>query len=250
MADHAAAYAQAAEGGEASPLAPLRRKLYLMSMNSFLMRLHRDCTKITKLLETWAGQSQFYENIDQGGFAEQYGLTVDELHAERDAAKKAWMKYRAKKLNQDRTRKHNIDEALEQWGIRTVEDTHKKLASIDKEKARLEALEKSIASRGEPQAMIAERLAMWEAERHCRFQSNPPGIPRLKIPDSAPPVRVFRAYSAPVPRRPACSHGGRGPARSRVRAPPRRALPRRAYFYNVYITVTKTVTLTKKVMAM
>ena len=79
---------------------------------------------------------------------------------------------------------------------------------------------------------------------------NPPQIPRLKNPDSAPPVRVFRAYSAPVPRRPACSHGGRGPARSRVRAPPRRALPRRADFCNDYITVTKTVTLTKKVMAM
>ena len=171
MVEHWDAYAQAAEGGEASPLVPMRRRLYLMAMNSFLMRLHRDCPRIIKQLETWAGQSQFYENIDQEGFAEQYGLTVDELHAERDAAKKAWMKYRAKKLNQDRTRKHNIDEALEQWGIRTVEDTHKKLASIDKEKARLEALEKSIVSRGEHQAMLCERLAMWEAERHCRFQS-------------------------------------------------------------------------------
>ena len=63
MADHAAAYAHAVDPAEDNPLAPLRRKLYLMSMNSFLMRLHRDCPKITKLLETWAGQSQFYENI-------------------------------------------------------------------------------------------------------------------------------------------------------------------------------------------
>ena len=60
------------------------------------------------------------------------------------------------------------------------------------------------------------------APGHRCITSNPPQIPRLKNPDSAPPVRVFRAYSAPVPRRPACSHGGRGPARSRVRAPPRR----------------------------
>ena len=35
-----------------------------------------------------------------------------------------------------------------------------------------------------------------------------------------------------------------------LRAPPRRALPRRAAFCNGYITVTKTVTLTNKVMAM
>ena len=81
------------------------------------------------------------------------------------------MKFRAKKLNQDRTRKHNMDEALEQWGLRTVEATHKKLASIEKEKVRLESLEKSIVQRGEHQAMLTERLAMWEAERHGRFQT-------------------------------------------------------------------------------
>ena len=40
----------------------------------------RDATKV-------AGQSQFYENIDQEGFAEQYGLTVEELHAERTACR-------------------------------------------------------------------------------------------------------------------------------------------------------------------
>ena len=89
-----------------------------------------------------------------------------------------------------------------------------------------------------------------DMEAQSQPGANLPEIPRLKNPDSAPPVRVFRAYSAPIPRRPACSHGGRGPARSRVRAPPRRALPRRAYFCNDYITVTKTVTLTKKVMTM
>ena len=64
---------------------------------------------------------------------------------------------------------HNMDEALEQWGLRTVEATHRKLASIEKEKVRLESLEKSIVQRGEHQAMLTERLAMWEAERHGRF---------------------------------------------------------------------------------
>ena len=67
--------------------------------------------------------------------------------------------------------------------------------------------------------------------------SNPPQIPRLKNPDSAPPVRVFRAYSAPIPRRPACSHGGRGPARSLVRAPPRRSLPLAACNLTHFVTV-------------
>ena len=48
---------------------------------------------------------------------------------------------------------------------------HRHLEYTSKEKARLKELEKSIVARGEQHAMIAERLAMWEAERHCRFQA-------------------------------------------------------------------------------
>ena len=59
------------------------------------------------------------------------------------------------------------------WNLKTVDDVHRRLDVLAKQSRSLERERKSIIDRGEHSAMIAERLAMWEAEaeRHCRFQS-------------------------------------------------------------------------------
>ena len=85
--------------------------------------------------------------------------------------KRAFFKLRAANVDQQRTLKSDAFQACSLWNLKTVTDVHRHLEYTSKEKARLKELEKSIVARGEQHAMIAERLAMWEAERHCRFQA-------------------------------------------------------------------------------
>ena len=85
--------------------------------------------------------------------------------------KRAFYKLRAANVDQQRTLKSDVFQACSLWNLKTVTDVHRHLEYTSKEKARLKELEKSIVARGEQHAMIAERLAMWEAERHCRFQA-------------------------------------------------------------------------------
>ena len=72
--------------------------------------------------------------------AEDEGLTATELRDVIKRAKRDYHKERATDINRDRTLKTNLQEGLGLWKIKTVEDLHKRLASISETEKELAVL--------------------------------------------------------------------------------------------------------------
>ena len=77
--------------------------------------------------------------------AEDEGLTVEELRDVIKRAKRDYHKERATDINRDRTLKTNLQEGLGMWKIKTVEELHKKLASISETEKEFAALKEAKA---------------------------------------------------------------------------------------------------------
>ena len=138
-----------------------------------IVKMHRDFPKYAEYIEEWTFNQEawMWQQRDKANLAETLGCSEDELRRTYTEQRRKWFACRAKNIGKNRTEKHDLAYAAALWKIHSVSALHKKLASIEKEKVRLESLEKSIVQRGEHQAMLTERLAMWEAERHGRFQT-------------------------------------------------------------------------------
>ena len=113
----------------------------------------------------------YWADIDLDAYADKLSCSVEELQATHKKMKRAFFKLRAADVDQQRTLKSDVFQACVLWNLKTVDDVHRRLDVLAKQSRSLERERKSIIDREEHHAMIAERLAMWEAERHCRFQS-------------------------------------------------------------------------------
>ena len=113
----------------------------------------------------------YWADTDLDAYADTLSCSVEELRATHKKMKRAFFKLRAADVDQQRTLKRDVFQACVLWNLKTVDDVHRRLDVLAKQSRSLERERKSIIDRGEHHAMIAERLAMWEAERHCRFQS-------------------------------------------------------------------------------
>ena len=74
------------------------------------------------MLKGWDGQQFFWQKVNKAAMAEHFGVTVEDLRAEWDAAKRRFQKNRAAELSRDRTNKHNKDQALALWEVKTVSE--------------------------------------------------------------------------------------------------------------------------------
>ena len=117
MAEAAHAPAQASEPPEADPRAPMKAHLYQMAQSAFELQLNRDFPKYKTMLEGWDGQQFFWQKANKPAMAEHFGVTMEDLRAEWDAAKRLFHKNRAAEISRDRTNKHNKNQALALWKV-------------------------------------------------------------------------------------------------------------------------------------
>ena len=121
MAEASPAPARACEPPEAAvsadPRAALKAHLYAMANNAFELQLHREFPKYKTMLKGWDGQQFIWQKRNKAVMAQHFGVTVEDLRAEWDAAKRRFQKNRAAELSRDRTNKHNKDQALALWKV-------------------------------------------------------------------------------------------------------------------------------------
>ena len=130
MAEAESVPAEGSEPAEVEASTELFTSCRKMAKNSFLLTLHRDFPLYADMLGDNRGQQWFFANMNMGSWAEDEGLTLEELRDVIKRAKRDYHKERATDINRDRTLKNNLQEGLEMWEIKTVADLHKKLASI------------------------------------------------------------------------------------------------------------------------
>ena len=115
MSEASPAPARACEPAEAAdsadPRAALKAHLYAMANNAFELQLHREFPKYKTMLKGWDGQQFIWQKRNKAVMAQHFGVTVEDLRAEWDAAKRRFQKNRAAELSRDRTNKHNKDQA-------------------------------------------------------------------------------------------------------------------------------------------
>ena len=68
-----------------------------MANNQFLLQLHREFPKFKTMLEGWDGQQFIWQKRNKAVMAQQFGVSVEDLRAEWDAAKRLFQKNRAGK---------------------------------------------------------------------------------------------------------------------------------------------------------
>ena len=142
MAEASPAPARACEPAEAAdsadPRAALKAYLSEMANNQFLLQLHREFPKFKTMLKGWDGQQFIWQKRNKAVMAQHFGVSVEDLRAEWDAAKRLFQKNRAAELSRDRTNKHNKDQALALWEVKTVSDIHLKFTELAAKEKELE----------------------------------------------------------------------------------------------------------------
>ena len=133
MAEASPAPARACEPTEAAdsadPRAALKAYLSEMANNQFLLQLHREFPKFKTMLKGRDGQQFIWQKRNKAVMAQHFGVSVEDLRAEWDAAKRLFQKNRAADMSRDRTNKHNKDQALALWEVKTVSDIHLTMVS-------------------------------------------------------------------------------------------------------------------------
>ena len=90
------------------------------------------------MLEGWDGQQFFWQKVNKATLAERFSVSVEDLRAEWGVAKRLFQKNRAAELSRDRTNKHNKDQALALWEVKTVSDIHLKFTELAAKEKELE----------------------------------------------------------------------------------------------------------------
>ena len=109
--------------------------------------------------------------------AEHFGVTMEDLRAEWDAAKRLFQKNRAAELSRDRTNKHNKDQALALWEVKTVSEIHRKFTELAEKKKELETQIEEIKQQRQDDSIlrahssIVEAAVKREAEYNARLQA-------------------------------------------------------------------------------
>ena len=142
MSEASPAPARACEPAEAAdsadPRAALKAHLYAMANNAFELQLHREFPKYKTMLEGWDGQQFFWQKVNKATLAERFSVTMEDLRAEWGVAKRLFQKNRAAELSRDRANKHNKDQALALWEVKTVSDIHLKFTELAAKEKELE----------------------------------------------------------------------------------------------------------------
>ena len=126
------------EPEEPDPRAALKSHLHGMANNAFELQLHREFPKYKTMLKGWDGQQFFWQKANKPAMAEHFGVTMEDLRAEWDAAKRLFHKNRAAEISRDRTNKTNKDQALALWEVKTVSEIHLKFTELAEKKKELE----------------------------------------------------------------------------------------------------------------
>ena len=115
--------------------------------------------------------------MNKAALAEHFGVSVEDLRAEWDAAKRLFQKNRAAELSRDRTNKHNKDQALALWAVKTVSDIHLKFTELAAKEKELEMqIEKAKQQRQDDSILrahdsIVESALKRQAEYDARLQA-------------------------------------------------------------------------------
>ena len=91
------------EPAEPDPRAAMKAHLYQMAQSAFELQLHREFPKYKTMLKGWDGQQFFWQKANKPAMAEHFGVTMGDLRAEWDAAKRLFHKNRAADISRDRT---------------------------------------------------------------------------------------------------------------------------------------------------
>ena len=155
----------------------MKAHLYQMAQSAFELQLNRDFPKYKTMLEGWDGQQFFWQRANKAAMAEHFGVTMEDLRAEWDAAKRLFHKNRAAEISRDRTNKHNKNQALALWKVHTVSDIHLKFTELAAKEKELEMqIEKVKQQRQDDSILrahssIVEAAVKREAEYDARLQA-------------------------------------------------------------------------------
>ena len=181
MAEASPAPARACEPAEAAdsadPRAALKAYLSEMANNQFLLQLHREFPKFKTMLKGWDGQQFIWQKRNKAVMAQHFGVSVEDLRAEWDAAKRLFQKNRAAELSRDRTNKHNKNQALALWEVKTVSEIHLKFTELAEKKKELETQIGEIKQQRQDDSIlrahdsIVESALKRQAEYNARLQA-------------------------------------------------------------------------------